>query len=78
MSSPLVSWVRQQLGLAGQAASSSIYDPELESRVAAFQRGLGLRADGVMGTLTLIGLEGNGHLPGIPHLIESASESGGN
>ncbi len=78
MSSPLVSWVRQQLGLAEQAASSSIYDPELESRVAAFQRGLGLRADGVMGTLTLIGLEGNGYLPGIPHLIESASESGGN
>jgi len=55
---PDVGWLRQRLGaLDGQPVpsppSAQVYDQSLASRVTAFQRAHGLRADGIAGEETL-------------------------
>ena len=68
--SPLVPWIRAQLGdpTSNLAASEAPYDEALRQRVRDFQSALGLRPDGLVGALTLIALQGNGVQPSVPRL----------
>lgn len=68
--SPLVPWIRAQLGDAPSStmASEVQYDGALRQRVRDFQAALGLRPDGLVGALTLIALQGNGVQPAVPRL----------
>lgn len=67
--------IRQALGLPSEGSEMDHYDPSLRSRIESLQRAWGLRPDGMIGTLTLIGIEGHGKRPDIPRL--SASQSAG-
>lgn len=68
--SPLVPWIRKQLGVEVPHAHVDVnrYDEELRTKVRQFQMAMGLRADGLIGTLTVIGLQGNGLDAGVPRL----------
>ena len=68
--SPLVPWIRKQLSLEAVPFRSDAnrYDEDLRARVRMFQSAMGLRSDGLVGALTLIGLQGNGPDPEVPRL----------
>ena len=68
--SPLVPWIRKQLSIEAipSRLDANRYDEELRTKVRSFQSAMGLRSDGLVGALTLIGLQGNGPDPDIPRL----------
>lgn len=63
--------IRQQLGVRADGGDPSRYDEALRGRIEAFQRELGLRSDGLIGTLTLIGIQGHGSRSDVPKLVVS-------
>ena len=63
--------IREALDVRSDGPDQDRYDAALRSRVEAFQRQWGLRPDGMIGTLTLIGIEGHGHRSDIPRLVVS-------
>ncbi|MEN9682219.1 MAG: hypothetical protein RLZZ627_2112 [Pseudomonadota bacterium] len=71
VSDPVMREIRQQLGVTAAVSDPNRYDESLRSRVQEFQRQVGLRPDGLIGTLTLIGIEGHGQRPDIPRLLSS-------
>ncbi len=77
MSSPLVLWIRQQLGVIGSPDHAVIYDEDLVQKVKAFQRELELRPDGIIGVLTLMGIEGHGYDADVPRLIPTYPKAQG-
>ncbi len=77
MSSPLVPWIRQQLGVIGGPGQEMIYDEALVQKVKAFQRELELRPDGIIGVLTLMGMAGHGQDAEVPRLIQTDSKGQG-
>lgn len=69
ISDPVIREVRQQLGLSADGSDPGRFDETLRSRIQSFQRELGLRPDGLIGTLTLIGIEGHGSRADVPKLV---------
>jgi len=70
--SSLVAWVRQQLGMPGMGEGDTYYDEPLKGKVTEFQKSRGLKADGIIGTLTLLSLQTAGQAAGIPRLTPAA------
>ena len=70
--SPLVAWVRQQLGISAPTADVTHYDELLREKITDFQKSRGLKADGIIGTLTLLGLQTIGTSTEIPRLTPAA------
>ena len=48
------------------------YDELLREKIIDFQKSRGLKADGIIGTLTLLGLQAVGTSAGIPRLTPAA------
>lgn len=71
VSDPVMREIRQQLGVRADGGDPSRYDEALRGRIEAFQRELGLRSDGLIGTLTLIGIQGHGSRSDVPKLVVS-------
>ena len=69
VSDPVIREIRQQLGLRADGNDPSRFDETLRSRIQSFQRELGLRPDGLIGTLTLIAIEGHGSRMDVPRLV---------
>ncbi|MEY4685858.1 MAG: hypothetical protein RLZ25_2317 [Pseudomonadota bacterium] len=76
VSDPVIREIRQQLGLKPTANDPTRFDENLRSRIQAFQREIGLRPDGLIGTLTLIGIEGHGSRPDVPRLLSAPLTEG--
>jgi general secretion pathway protein A len=76
VSDPVIREIRQQLGLKPTANDPTRLDENLRSRIQAFQREIGLRPDGLIGTLTLIGIEGHGSRPDVPRLLSAPLTEG--
>lgn len=72
--SPMVPWIRAQLGDEGGTTvlDPGRYDEALRDRVKSFQETMDLRPDGLVGALTLIALQGNGVAKEVPRLIPKA------
>ena len=70
--SPLVAWVRQQLGMLATGEGETYYDEPLRGEVMEFQKSRGLKADGIIGTLTFLSLQTAGQSVGIPRLTPVA------
>ena len=70
--SPLVAWVRQQLGMLATGEGETYYDEPLRGGVMEFQKSRGLKADGIIGTLTFLSLQTAGQSVGIPRLTPVA------
>ena len=70
--SPVVAWVRQQLGVSAPTEGDAHYDEVLRDKIIDFQKSRGLKADGIIGTLTLLGLQTVGTSAGIPRLTPAA------
>ena len=70
--SPLVAWVRQQLGVPAPSEGETYYDEPLRGKVTEFQESRGLKADGIIGTLTFLSLQTAGQSAGIPRLTPAA------
>jgi len=66
--SPVVAWVRQQLSVSAPMGDDTHYDELLREKIIDFQISRGLKADGIIGTLTLLGLQTVGTSAGIPRL----------
>jgi general secretion pathway protein A len=75
MSHPSIPMLRQQLTAAGFAAVPvgpvERFDEPLEKSVLSFQRAVGIRADGIIGPETLVGLAAVMPQPGVPSLRET-------
>lgn len=71
ISDPVMVEIRQQLGLSPATGDPNRFDETLRNRIQSFQRELGLRPDGLIGTLTLIGIEGHGSLADVPKLVST-------
>lgn len=71
VSDPVMREIRQQLGVTVSVSDPDRFDESLRSRVQEFQRKVGLRPDGLIGTLTLIGIEGHSQRPDIPRLVST-------
>lgn len=76
VSDPVIREIRQQLGVSAPVSDPTRFDDNLRSRVQDFQRQLGLRPDGLIGTLTLIGIEGHGQRSDIPRLVPLSDSEG--
>lgn len=70
--SPLVAWVRQQLGVPAPSEGETYYDEPLRGKVMEFQKSRGLKADGIIGTLTFLSLQTAGQSVAIPRLTPAA------
>jgi general secretion pathway protein A len=70
--SVLVAWVRQQLGVTALSEGETFYDEPLRGKVMEFQKSRGLKADGIIGTLTFLSLQTAGQSAGIPRLTPAA------
>jgi general secretion pathway protein A len=70
--SVLVAWVRQQLGVTALSEGETFYDEPLRGKVTEFQKSRGLKADGIIGTLTFLSLQTAGQSAGIPRLTPAA------
>jgi general secretion pathway protein A len=70
--SPLVAWVRHQLGVPATGEGETYYDEPLRGQVTEFQKSRGLKADGIIGTLTFLSLQTASQSTGIPRLTPAA------
>jgi general secretion pathway protein A len=76
ISDPVIREIRQELGLKSTTSEPSRFDENLRGQIQAFQRKIGLRPDGLIGTLTLIGIEGHGARPDVPRLLSTPLSEG--
>lgn len=76
VSDAVIREIRQQLGSKATGNDPTRFDEALRSRIQAFQREVGLRPDGLIGTLTLIGIEGHGSRPDVPRLRSAPLSEG--
>ena len=63
--------------MIGSPDHAVIYDEDLVQKVKAFQRELELRPDGIIGVLTLMGIEGHGYDADVPRLIPTYPKAQG-
>lgn len=69
---PIIGQIRQQLGSTALPGAENLYDPGLQTRVMEFQQKHGLKADGVIGAMTLFHLQAASPEPGIPRLTAAS------
>jgi general secretion pathway protein A len=69
---PIVGRIRQQLGLGATPGAENLYDEGLMTRIMEFQNAHGLKADGIVGAMTLFHLQAAGADSGIPRLIAAS------
>jgi len=76
VSDPVIREIRRQLGLNITEGDPARFDENLRGRIQSFQREMGLRPDGLIGTLTIIGLQGHGSQPDVPRLSSTPRSEG--
>ena len=69
---PIVGRIRQQLGLGATPGAENLYDEGLMTRIMEFQNAHGLKADGIVGAMTLFHLQAAGADSGIPRLMAAS------
>ena len=69
---PGIGQIRQLLGFAALPGAENLYDPGLQTRVVEFQQSHGLKADGIIGAMTLLYLQAVSPEPGTPRLTAAS------
>lgn len=72
VTAPIIGQIRQQLGPAAIPGAENLFDPGLQTRVMEFQQKHGLKADGVIGAMTLFHLQADRPEPGNPRLTATS------
>lgn len=72
VAAPIIGQIRQQLGPTALPGAENLYDPGLQTRVMEFQQQHGIKADGVIGAMTLFHLQAAHPEPGMPRLTAAS------